>query len=141
MQRIPPSAQMREGVTRVLQAGFAGHPLRQFDDVIFPRIVVVEYHDILGPDRACMVPYRDDFCAREYPTPHRMLGYAGAGKRKGYRLVGCNAYGYNAFFIKRGIGENVLPEIPVADCFNRPRVIWGMNERFPAVKDLPWVDV
>lgn len=118
-------------------------------DVISPRAVVVEYQDILGPERACTVPYRDDFSVRDYPTPHGMLDYAGAslpafvklGKAKGYRLVGCNAYGYNAFFIKRRVGENMFSEIPIAECFNHPRSIRRMNERFPAVKDLPWVDV
>jgi len=30
MQRIPPSAQMQEALRQNLQAGFAGHPLRQF---------------------------------------------------------------------------------------------------------------
>lgn len=118
-------------------------------DVISPRVVVVEYQDILGPERACTVPYRADFCAREHPTPHRMLDYAGAslpalvklGKRKGYRLVGCNTYGYNAFFMKSGVGEDTFCEISVGECFNHPRAIWGMKERFPAVKDLPWVDV
>ena len=63
------------------------------------------------------------------------------GKKKGYRLVGCNRYGYNAFFIREGIGEKELPEIPIAECFKHPKVIRGMRERFPAVKDLPWVEV
>ena len=30
MQRIPPSPQMREALTAQVQAGHAGHPLRQF---------------------------------------------------------------------------------------------------------------
>lgn len=118
-------------------------------NVISPRVVVVEYQDILGPERACTVPYKDDFFARNYPAPQGMLDYAGAslpafvklGKVKGYRLVGCNAYGYNAFFIKNGVGEEILCEGAVADCFNHPRAIRRMNERFQAVKDLPWVDV
>ncbi len=34
-------------------------------DSISPRVVVVEYQDILGPDRALTVPYSDSFNARE----------------------------------------------------------------------------
>lgn len=30
MKRIPPSPQMQQALTHDLQAGFAGHPLRQF---------------------------------------------------------------------------------------------------------------
>lgn len=30
MKRVPPSVQMRQALTQDLQAGFAGHPLRQF---------------------------------------------------------------------------------------------------------------
>jgi hypothetical protein len=124
-------------------------------NVITPRVVVLEYHGILGPDRACTVPYRDDFQMTEYTTaigmPHSfgahdffgasLPAFVKLGKRKGYRLVGCNVYGYNAFFVRQGIGEQLLPEIPVADCFTHPFVISAMKERFPAVRDLPWVDV
>jgi hypothetical protein len=35
------------------------------------------------------------------------------GAKKGYRLVGCNLSGYNASFIKQGIAEKLIPEIPI----------------------------
>ena len=63
------------------------------------------------------------------------------GRRKGYRLVGVNRLGYNAFFVKEGLGETLLPEIDAKACFSHPKVVWGMRERFPTVKDLPWVEV
>ena len=74
---------------------------------IRPRVVVLEYQDILGPDRAVTVPYADDFNAWVHPTTRDMPNFCGAslsafvklGRRKGYRLVGCNRYGYNAFFV------------------------------------------
>lgn len=118
-------------------------------EVISPRVVVIEYQDILGPERACTVPYRNDFCAQNHATRDQVLDYAGAsltafvklGNHKGYRLVGCNAYGYNAFFIKNGVGEDIFPEIPVTDCFTHPRTMWRMKARLPLVKDLRWVDV
>lgn len=114
-----------------------------------PRVVVLEYQDILGPERSWTVPYSDDFRYQDYPTTDGMPNFAGAslaafvklGHQKGYRLVGVNRYGYNAFFVKRGIGEGVLPEIQVRDCFGHPKVVWGMKTRFPTVQDLPWVEV
>ncbi len=114
-----------------------------------PRVVVLEYQDILGPERSWTVPYSDDFRYQNYPTTDGMPNFAGAslaafvklGRQKGYRLVGVNRYGYNAFFVKRGIAEGVLPEIGVRDCFSHPKVVWGMKTRFPTVQDLPWVEV
>jgi len=117
--------------------------------VITPRVVVLEYQDILGPDRSWTVPYKEDFRASDYPCTDGMPNFAGAslrafvnlGKQKGYRLVGCNALGYNAFFIRNGIGEKYIPEIAIDDCFTHPKVLWGIQERFPLIKDLPWVDL
>jgi hypothetical protein len=118
-------------------------------EAVTPRVVVVEYQDIVGPERALTVPYSDDFDAYKHPKTDGMPNFCGAslpafvklGNRKGYRLVGCNRYGYNAFFVRRGLGEAELPEIPVADCFRHPKVLQGMKERFPTVKDYPWVEV
>lgn len=118
-------------------------------EIIAPRVVVVEYQDIIGPEKALTVPYADEFDAHKYPTTDGMPNFCGAslpafvklGQRKGYRLVGCNRSGYNAIFIKQGVGEKLLPEIPVSDCFKHPKVLWGMRNRWPTVKDLPWVKV
>jgi hypothetical protein len=52
-----------------------------------------------------------------------------------------NRYGYNAFFIRNGISDSIIPAVDVRDCFHHPKVIAGMQERFPTVKDLPWVEV
>jgi hypothetical protein len=114
-----------------------------------PRVVVVEYQDILGPERSWTVPYSDDFDATAFPMSDGMPNFAGAslpafvklGRRKGYRLVGVNRYGYNAFFVRNGVAEDRLPEVDVAACFTHPKNIEGMRHRFPMVADLPWVQV
>ena len=153
----------RAGVNDLLRAnGFAGEidflslDLDGIDywiweaiEAVTPRVVVVEYQDILGPDRACTVPYADDFSSASYPKTAGMPNFAGAslpafvklGRRKGYRLVGVNRYGYNAFFVRNGLGDQLIREVDVRECFSHPKVIWGMRERFPTVKDLPWVEV
>lgn len=117
--------------------------------VIAPRVVVVEYQDILGPDRSWTVPYADDFNGFSRSSTGGNPNYCGASllafvklaRRKGYRLVGINRYGYNAFFIREGLAENLIPTLEVRDCFSHPKVVLGMRERFPLVKDLPWVEV
>ena len=118
-------------------------------DVIDPRVVVVEYSDIIGPERSLTVPYSDQFDATKYPTTFGMPNFCGASfkafvklaDKKGYRLVGCNRYGYNAFFIRRNVGKQTIPEISVLDCFKHPKVLLGMDNRWPSVKDYPWVEV
>jgi hypothetical protein len=111
--------------------------------------VVVEYQDMLGPDRAWTVPYSDNFSWLTYPLTLGRPTFFGAslgafvklGRRKGYRLVGVNRYGYNAFFVRNGIGDDLVPEIDPRGCFTHPKVLWGMRERFPAARGLPWVEV
>jgi hypothetical protein len=116
---------------------------------IEPRVIVLEYQDTIGPDRALTVPYSDNFNAYNYPTTSGMPNYCGASlpafvklaKAKGYRLVGCNRYGYNAFFLHNSVGAKEFPEIDTAQCFRHPKVLGGMKERFPLVAHLPWVAV
>jgi hypothetical protein len=116
---------------------------------VSPRVVVAEYQDILGPDRSWTVPYADDFDASRYPMTDGMPNFAGASlrafaklaARKGYRLVGVNRYGFNAFFVRDDVAGEIVPAVEVADCFSHPKVVEGMATRFPTVADLPWVEV
>jgi hypothetical protein len=118
-------------------------------DAINPRVVVVEYQDMLGPNKSLTVPYQDDFNAYVYPVTHGMPNFCGASlpafvklaRKRGYRLVGCNQYGYNAFFIRDTLGGSQIPEIPIEECFKHPKVLWGMKERLPTTLDYPWVEV
>jgi len=113
-------------------------------NVIQPRVVVIEYQDILGPDAELTVPYKPDFNRFDIHPDFfsaSLSAFVKLGKEKGYRLVGTNHLGYNAFFVKNGIGEDVLPEISVSSCFSHPKVKSGMEKRYPLVKDLPWIEV
>jgi hypothetical protein len=118
-------------------------------EVTRPRVVMVEYQDILGPEKALTVPYDDNFNAYKYQKTKGHPNCCGASitafvklaREKGYRLVGCNRLGYNAFFISQTDGEQYFPEINPIDCFNHPKVLRGMQERFEVIKDFPWVEV
>jgi hypothetical protein len=111
-----------------------------------PRVVVLEYLDILGPSRAWSIPYRPDFVGE---NDELGLCYGGAslpafvklGRRKGYRLVGCQQYGYNAFFVRNDIAPALLPEVPVESCFSHPKVKYGIETRLGRVIHKPWVEV
>ncbi len=118
-------------------------------DVVNPRVIVVEYQDILGPDKAWTVPYKPDFNVSDYPENKLDNNYCGASlrafvnisKSKGYRLVGCNKGGWNAFFVREGICDKYLPEVPVESCFNYHWNKYGMEKRFPLVKNMEWKEV
>jgi hypothetical protein len=118
-------------------------------DCVNPRVVIVEYQDAIGPDKALTVPYKPDFKASDYEVNRLSPDYVGASlpafvklaRQKGYRLVGCNKYGYNAFFVRSGLGEECLPEVTIASCFQHPWNQYGMEKRFPRVKDMEWIEV
>ena len=74
-----------------------------------PRLLVMEYNALFGPERAVTVP--------RGPMPDGApKGYSGASlaaleklaRRKGYRLVICEDAGVNAFFLR----DDLAPEIP-----------------------------
>lgn len=118
-------------------------------DVVSPQVIVVEYQDILGPDRAWTVPYKPDFNIHDYPVNRQANNYCGASlrafvnlnKRKGYRLVGCNKGGWNAFFVRDGVSDKYLPEVTVESCFKYDWNKYGMEKRFPLVMGMEWEKV
>lgn len=115
-------------------------------EVISPRVVVAETQCIWGAERSVSVPYRRDF---KSPLIRGFGVYSGASlpafvrlaRRKGYRLVGTQALGFNAFFVRNDIGVDVLPEASAAVCLDHPFVHWASRELLPLVRDKEWVDV
>jgi hypothetical protein len=115
-------------------------------DCISPRVVVLEYRTVWGAERAVTVPYRPDFVGEHVGGG---LDYAGAslpafvklGRRKGYRLVGCERLCFNAFFLREGVGEDLFPEIPASECFGHPAAQHQIATQQLAVAEREWVEV
>lgn len=113
---------------------------------IAPRVVVVEYQDILGPERSVTAPYAPGFQG-EWVDGHinnggaSLAAFVKLGRQKGYRLVGTNRYGFNAFFVRNDLAPDLLPEVPVASCFGHPKVVEGLRVRQPLGLEYPWVEV
>lgn len=137
-------------------------------DCVNPRVVVLEFNAALGPDLSLAVPYRPDFMtgfndvSPLYRKVRRMINsvsskkvadridyYFGAsltafvklGKKKGYRLVGCERFSYNAFFMRSDVGEELFPEISSSSCFYHPFVHYVSQVRKKEVIDKEWVDI
>jgi hypothetical protein len=111
---------------------------------IQPRVVVVEYHSSWGPDEFKTVPNVKGF--RIPPGKGAFCGASLAAfnklaDEKGYRLVGCNRNRLNAFFVRRGLADDLLPEVSVASCLDHYRIRWHWDAIRAAMLDWDWETV
>lgn len=115
-------------------------------DVILPRVVVIEINHLWGLERAVTIPYKPDF-KTTFTTDG--TDYAGASlpamlklaDDKGYRLVAMNRIGTNAFFVRKGLGDDVLPALDPSRSFDHPRARYGRTVRLSRVRHMEWEDV
>lgn len=127
-------------------------------DVIDPAIVIMEFNASWLADASVTVPYRADFAAQwieldridpRTGTPP-IVSYHGAslpalvrlGRRKGYRLIGTNALGFNAFFVKAELRPELFPEVAAEDCFDHPPAwLHHLTEGQELLKQFAWESV
>jgi hypothetical protein len=110
--------------------------------VIEPQVVVCETHNVIPPDRALTVPYDAGFVLKsEDYLGASLAAMCKLGQEKGYRLIGTHRFGFNAFFMKSGVGEEFFPEVDVASCVQDPCSQLARKERWPHVKDCNWQEV
>lgn len=74
--------------------------------VVQPIIVIAEYNSVFGPERALTVPYQPDFIRARAHYSHLYFGASLSAlcllaEEKGYAFVGSNAYGNNAYFVRK----------------------------------------
>jgi len=147
----------RENVNALIrQAGFQGEiDLLSLDidgmeywiwealDAVNPRAIVVEVNAKFGM-RSLTVPYDADWVYDAKAHPH----YNGASlpamtklaARKGYRLVGSNRFGFNAFYVRNDVAPDVLPAVPVESCRTHP--VREQDEAiFERIRHLPFTTV
>jgi hypothetical protein len=97
-------------------------------------IVVVEFNGLFGYSRAVTVPYSADFhrakahwsnlyWGASLPAFQSLLG------GRDYALVGVNRMGSNAFFVKRDLLNEWVPEVDVSSCVEGPLFREGRNSR------------
>ena len=93
-----------------------------------PRVLVMEYNAMFGPDRAVTVP--------NAPLPAGApKGYGGASlaalerlaRRKGFRLVVCEEAGVNAFFLRDDLAPDIVG-LPSAAAFRPARDRYDLDE-------------
>jgi hypothetical protein len=92
-------------------------------DCISPRVVVLEFNAACGPEQSLTISYQPDFRlnlgVQPYACGASLPAFVKLARSKGYRLVGVQSLGFNAFFIRAGLGEALLPERSVQECYDR----------------------
>ncbi len=126
------------------------------EEIISPRIVIVEYNSLLGKERAVTIPYAADF---QRSKAHFSNLYYGASlkafcqlaEEKGYQFVGSNSTGSNAFFVR----SDVIGNLPVWDSENGyvesqvregrdgtgKLMFWAGTKRLKMMGHLPVIDL
>jgi hypothetical protein len=93
---------------------------------IRPRVVAIEYNASFGPDEPLTVEYDPHF---DRKTKHSSGWYHGAsitalaelGRRRGYALVGGDSSGINAFFVRKELLSDALPEVTASNAWRPHR--------------------
>ena len=108
-----------EGEIDLLSIDIDGNDYWIWDAIecISPRIVVIETNVKFGM-HSIVVPYDEDYM---YPGLHPQ--YLGASpvamtklaRKLGYRLVGANRFGFNAFYIRNDLGKDLISEIEASE--------------------------
>lgn len=110
--------------------------------VIDPQVVVCETHNQIPAEQALTVPYDPKFVfeTAEFRSAS-LAAMCKLGRIKGYRLIGTHRYGFNAFFMKNGVGEDFFPEVDPASCLQDPYTLKEQAAVWPKIKDLGWQKV
>ncbi len=106
-----------------------------------PKAVIIETHTEFGMNNV-VVPYDANYV---YPGKHP--DYHGASpiamnklaNKKGYRLVGANDLGSNFIFVKKGLGDDVLPEVTLESVLNHPSCKNDFS-KFEAIKHFEYIN-
>jgi len=123
---------------------------------VSPRIVICEYDNLLGCERAVATPYDPSF---DRLKAHYSFLYGGASlpalerlaRAKGYTLVGSNSAGNNAFFVRDDV-RGALAPVTAREAYVRARyrfsrdvqgrpTFLGHAEGLALIADLPLVDI
>lgn len=111
--------------------------------VIKPRVVVIEYNASLRPPMSLVVPYEPmrrwdgtNFFGASLEALVRL------GREKGYRLVGCNYTGVNAFFVRDDLaGDHFIAPATAEEHYEPPRYFYAFQSAGHPGRPGPYVSV
>lgn len=125
-------------------------------DCVRPALIIVEVNGVFGDRHAITIPYDPDF---DRMKAHHSGQYFGASilamvqlaEAKGYRFLGTNSNGVNAFFVRDDLATRVLPRIAKVQAWparhrdsrdqdGRPSFVRGVA-KVDQVRHLPVLDL
>jgi hypothetical protein len=115
--------------------------------IINPRLCVFETHNVIPSDLSLTIPYKADFNSWDKNGHEQdfrsvsLLAMKKISEKKGYRLIGGHKHGFNVFFLRNDIGQDLFPEVSIDSVHDNLYTKISMKERWPYVKDMPWVEV
>lgn len=115
-------------------------------DKINPRICVFEVHNVIPHNVSLTVPYSDDFDYLKQdkklqdfrsvsPTAMNKLS-----EKKGYTFVGNNKHGFNVFYVRNDLINELLPKPSLESIYDNE---WSKkrSKDWEKIKDQPWVKI
>jgi hypothetical protein len=112
-----------------------------------PRILICEFNNAVPSELSLTIPYKPDFSFAALPADQAMFrsaslaAFIAVGRRKGYRLVGMNALGFNAIFLREDVLAAEVPEIPASALDQVPEAEAVRRQWWPRLSQLPWIEV
>lgn len=114
---------------------------------IQPRVCVFETHNVIPSHLSLTAKYDPNFCYLDLPPEERdyrsasLLAMTELSRSKGYRLVGSHRHGFNCFFMRNDVGQDLFPEVGVEACHKNPYTVSAQKYRWPKVQHLDWQEV
>jgi hypothetical protein len=103
------------GIIDLLSIDIDGNDYWIWDAItsIAPRVVVIEYNAALGPEMSVAIKYAPEHDVASVPQGWlyygaSLMALVKLGVAKGYKLVGCDRRGVNAFFVNNDIADDLL---------------------------------
>lgn len=105
-----------------------------------PRVVVTEYNaSFPPPDRRAVVYEPTATWDGSNYFGASLQAFVDLAERKGYRLVGCESTGVNAFFVRSDLVDERMPGRTVEELYRPPA--YGPEGRGHPPSDRPWAEL
>jgi tetratricopeptide (TPR) repeat protein len=110
-----------DGAIEILSIDIDGNDYWIWDAIecVTPRVVIIEMNVHAGPSLSITMPYRADFIWQKNAISGASLrALTKLGSKKGYSLIGCNATGVNAFFLRSNIKSTSFPPLTIEEAYS-----------------------
>jgi hypothetical protein len=122
-----------------------------FDNGFRPKIFVVEYNAVYGPERSATIEYSDDF---SYRTAHStelyygvsIMGWRNFFESHGYRFITVDQNGVNAFFVDPQLFNSefldaILPLEFAENLYQHRKFRATYDKQFSLIKDQKFIEI